>query len=756
MSRLHRILTIFVLLSFFLPAQINTVQALSSSDIQITMATDPYMVLDSNKPCVQGPNAAYIGFTIKNVSATTKTKLKATLSGFGGGYVLTGGQLPTQYIGTLAAGASDTVYWLVKYPCTFDVKQTLTVSVVDSSGVSMSYSKAMTNPLPLAPTPSDFGTTLLTYSTISANAGGLVVDSYVSSVASIGGLVQVEVEYEFGSVNPNDRFNFQPGGLPGFDASCYQLINSELMYSELEGVNVMTGSTDKLLYFANARQGGSGNTARMKYFFQVNCAGGSGSTLKAYASQTSGNTNVKYTGNYDSAGATNLLALPAAPLANPGFDLEKNVSPPYLSGAGTVEYTVVITNTSGITSTLERITDTLPTGVSFDQLLTGAGKTSPSVANYLNEQPSNGATGTIVFVGGADSGIFPYKSFVIGPNSAIRLVYRATVSGTPGTYVNNVKAGTGNYSSSVQSATVGVGSADLSVSLSATGSVAAGSNIVYTATVNNLTSTSNDVTFTFPLPADVTFQSMTTPSGWTCSKPSVNTTGTITCTRTGMPGSSSAAFSITTKSSASLPNLATVQATASVSGTLNETTLSNNTASATTAITGPVLAATKDYVMSGIGSSAIYTYTVVVSNTGSASASGVLYDDIPDANTQLVSGSLSTTAGTITSGNTGTPPVKVTIGTLAAGASVTIKYTVRPKVGLPESVVSFRNQGSVSGTGIAPVKTDFPRTGALGDATIAPYQDRPFSICSRIGNCTQTTTATGWSISATKSNTRLR
>lgn len=162
MSKLYRLTVLVVLLSMLLPLHTPAVQALVANDVQITMATDPYMVLDSNKPCVQGPNAAYVGFAIKNISGTTKTNLRATLGGFGNGYLLTGGQQATQYIGTLAANATDTVYWLVKYPCTFNVSQQLSVTVVDSSGVATTFSKAMTNPLPLSPARSDFGTTLLT------------------------------------------------------------------------------------------------------------------------------------------------------------------------------------------------------------------------------------------------------------------------------------------------------------------------------------------------------------------------------------------------------------------------------------------------------------------------------------------------------------------------------------------------------------------------------------------------------------------
>jgi hypothetical protein len=91
--------------------------ALSPGAVSITMTTDPFLVLDSNSPCVQGPNAAYVGFRITNTSGGLLSNLQATLSGFTGAFALTGGQPATQYIGQLAAAASDTLYWYITYPC---------------------------------------------------------------------------------------------------------------------------------------------------------------------------------------------------------------------------------------------------------------------------------------------------------------------------------------------------------------------------------------------------------------------------------------------------------------------------------------------------------------------------------------------------------------------------------------------------------------------------------------------------------------
>src|SRR6185436_11230669 len=66
--------------------------------------------------------------------------------------------------------------------------------------------------------------------------------------------------------------------------------------------------------------------------------------------------------------------------------------------------------------------------------------------------------------------------------------------------------------------------------------VYAGNNLTYTQTVSNLSTsaTTGTVTFSQSLPNNTTFVSMTPPSGWTCTTPSVGaSSGTITCTTNG-------------------------------------------------------------------------------------------------------------------------------------------------------------------------------------------------------------------------------
>ena len=115
----------------------------------------------------------------------------------------------------------------------------------------------------------------------------------------------------------------------------------------------------------------------------------------------------------------------------------------------------------------------------------------------------------------------------------------------------------------------------------------------------------------------------------------------------------------------------------------------------------------------------VLEYTITVSNVGSADATGVVFTDSPDSNTSLVVGSVTTTQGTITSGNSaGDTSVAIAIGTISPGATVTITFRVSIDDPLPAGVDRVANQGIVSGTNFPDQPTDDPSTGTPDDPTV--------------------------------------
>lgn len=100
-------------------------------------------------------------------------------------------------------------------------------------------------------------------------------------------------------------------------------------------------------------------------------------------------------------------------------------------------------------------------------------------------------------------------------------------------------------------------------------------------------------------------------------------------------------------------------------------------------------------------------YTLVAANSGTVDALNVVVDDTPDVNTTLTVGSVTTTQGTVTSGNTaGDTTVSVDVGTLSAGGAATITFEVTIDDPLPGGVTEVSNQGVLTGNGLEPVPSN--------------------------------------------------
>jgi LPXTG-site transpeptidase (sortase) family protein len=111
-------------------------------------------------------------------------------------------------------------------------------------------------------------------------------------------------------------------------------------------------------------------------------------------------------------------------------------------------------------------------------------------------------------------------------------------------------------------------------------------------------------------------------------------------------------------------------------------------------------------------------YTITVENNGGSAATDVVFGDTPGADTSLVVGSVTTTQGIITSGNSpGDTSVSIDIGLLAPGDVVLITFRVTVDDPLPPGVDSVANQGLTSGGNFPSRPTDDPATSDPDDPT---------------------------------------
>ncbi|MEM6455548.1 MAG: IPTL-CTERM sorting domain-containing protein [Acidobacteriota bacterium] len=125
----------------------------------------------------------------------------------------------------------------------------------------------------------------------------------------------------------------------------------------------------------------------------------------------------------------------------------------------------------------------------------------------------------------------------------------------------------------------------------------------------------------------------------------------------------------------------------------------------------------------------VLSYTITIANGTAADATAVMFADTPDANTTLVVGSVVTTQGTVTSGNTaGDATVAVDIGTIVGGAAVTIDFDVMVNDPLPAGTTSIVNQGLVTSPDTPDIPTDDPSDPTPDDPTDTPVGPPIFPI----------------------------
>jgi uncharacterized repeat protein (TIGR01451 family) len=273
------------------------------------------------------------------------------------------------------------------------------------------------------------------------------------------------------------------------------------------------------------------------------------------------------------------------------------------------------------------------------------------------------------------------------------LTNTATVSGEP------TDPNTENNSATEETTVLSPSpSADLSVTKGdSPDPVTAGEDLTYTIVVtNNGPSAAQTASLTDALPLETTFVSLAQSGtgGWSCTTPTVDTNGLVSCTKATVAANESTTFTVVVHVIPSTRDGAIITNTAAVVSP-TDTTPTNNTATATTTVTvnaGPpaddpdlsvVMSDSPDPVTAG----GVITYTITVDNAGPADAADVVLDDPTPAFTTFVS--LASAEGWTCS----TPPVRGTgvvscsTASLPDGANVAFTLVVRVNPGTPAGVI---------------------------------------------------------------------
>ncbi len=239
-------------------------------------------------------------------------------------------------------------------------------------------------------------------------------------------------------------------------------------------------------------------------------------------------------------------------------------------------------------------------------------------------------------------------------------------------------------------------SADLSITnVAIPVPVIAGNNITYTQVVTNAgPSIATAATLTEITPPNTTFVSAPNPAGWSCTTPAVGAAGTITCTNPNFAAGSST-FTVILKVTAGTAAGTAINDSATVSSSVTDPNLANNTAVAADVV---ATAAQADLITTNVASPTSVaaggnvTYAQSVTNNGPAAATSPSFTQTTPPNTNfqsIVAPGWSCTTPAV--GAAGT--ITCTAATLAFNATATFTLVLQV------------NAGTASGTNIAETAT---------------------------------------------------
>ncbi|MDQ6800599.1 MAG: DUF11 domain-containing protein [Acidobacteriota bacterium] len=445
----------------------------------------------------------------------------------------------------------------------------------------------------------------------------------------------------------------------------------------------------------------AGASADFQIVVRVNPAATNGTTITNTANASTTDTDPNLSNNTATTTTTVVV----------GSDVSVAKTGPASIGSGSnIAYTVTVSNIGTSDALGVTLGDVIPSGATFfSESQTGG-------PLFTCSNPSVGGTGTIsCSIGTLGVGATATFSITLTANAApgSTITNTATVSST------STDANAGNNSASASTVVAGP---DLAVTKTdAPDPVTPGSNITYTITVmNNGTGGANNVSLSDTLPAGTTFLSETQTAGpaFTCMNPAPGASGTVNCTIALLGAATTATIQVVVQVGASVTAGTIISNTATASTTSTEPNLTNNSATTTTtvsAITIADLVITKSDSPDPVSAGSSITYTIVVTNNGSAAAASVSLSDAVPPNTTFAA--FTAPAGWTPSappvGGTGT--VTATNPSLAAGGSATFSLVVTVNGGVAGGT-AITNTANVTTTS---TETSTANNSATATTTVA-------------------------------------
>jgi uncharacterized repeat protein (TIGR01451 family) len=629
--------------------------ALAGGDVATSLVSSPDVVIDSNNECVDGPGAATIIVSVTNTSGAALSGLSATLEGLDSFSLL---DSPARALGELAAGEQRRVAWRVAVnsaTCTDGTADAVQVSVDDGTGATAS------------------AFTLTLRAAISANAGGSIQSQTMAAGdQAVGGTGSVDVVHSFGGVLAGDAFNLQPAGMASALGACRELVATEILASDLP-LDIPVGTQDQLYFVAVATTPGTGHLVTVRHTFRSLCSGST--TVLPFASQQSGGTNFRYSGNYGTCFDPGVCEQTFATAAE-AVTGSLSVTPAQTTVGQSVQFTYELTNSSNASAFVDGITLALPAGVTFAGTVTGpaCGGTNQISPPLSDVEPVAGATGVVTYLPHISRmGIPQYEVLGMG---TLRLCFAAVVNALPATVT--AEARIGNTSSGSSGATVtGTAAPGIAKAFSPNPIAVGGvSTLTFTLTNANAGTALTGVAFTDSFPAGLEV----------AATPAATTTGCGSPTFAPAAGNTSVSFSGGTIAASGTCTV-TVNVTATMGGakvntTGNVTSTNGGTGNTGTdtlfVIAAPGIAKAFSPDAITVGGTSTLAFTVTNPNAGTA-LTGVAFTDSFPAGLEVAATPGATTAGcgsptfAPAAGNTS---ISFSGGTIAASGTCTVTVNV--------------------------------------------------------------------------------
>ncbi|MFM6953120.1 MAG: hypothetical protein ACKOXR_08300, partial [Bacteroidota bacterium] len=411
---------------FLLTALMTVSQSLSaqtiSSNLSFSLKSGNVFPVDNNNCGVAAPTAYFVAVEAYNSGSSEINVGSLTLDSVPTGWQIKGPLNGKYQIGKLAAGQKKTAFFYVHANCA-DKGTTKGIRFTADNSTNYQRYRPSLNVVGVLTT---------------ASAGSM--KSKVSSLRVLGAYIMDTVTFSFQGFNIGAEMLFSPSTLVSFKSNLLRLEKVKVV-SAASSIGVVTGDED-LLYF-NAGFNASGSTNYdISVLFKWKIVGlGDSTLLVPLSANQQGGSNIK--GKVGDS-LSNLTSTPVV-LAKwismiPGTNaitVTKTCNKSVYTAGDTLTYNVALKNSSAADVMVDRIVDTLPSGLSFIDIAS----TSDYVSSDFSTMPSAGATGNLLFDGGNTNPSTGAISIFVPANSTkvLKLRYKVAV-GTTGTLTNKAAA----------------------------------------------------------------------------------------------------------------------------------------------------------------------------------------------------------------------------------------------------------------------------------------------------------------------------